>query len=254
MKPIGSATTTILSKAASATGMQHGEHGALMRSSSAEIAQWLASKGPAEVDSAAVSRASSRGVELKVKTDAKAVYDDNGNMVDYITFARGCDAIGDDGAKAVVAVDLENFCTPAPIEAIEGWLAELSVIVARRGDDEFGDSLRLTAYSSRLGKYPADVAKAALLDKSWKWWPTWSELEAECERLFSPRKQMVAALDREPPKPEPEWRHATPEERQRAQDLVDAMFPNKSQDERKAVVGEAMKGYCMKDIPEGGST
>lgn len=84
--------------------------------------------------------------------------------------------------------------TPAPADAVEAWLAELSVLVVRRADDEFGDALRLEAYASRLRQYPADVARAALLDRPWKFWPAWQELEAVCEALVSPRRHMLRAL------------------------------------------------------------
>ena len=54
----------------------------------------------------------------------------------------------------------------APRREIEAWLAELSVIVARRGQPEFDEVLRLEAYAGRLQSYPADVAKAALLGRT----------------------------------------------------------------------------------------
>jgi hypothetical protein len=78
----------------------------------------------------------------------------------------------------------------APVRQIEFWLAELSVIVARRADDEFGEELRITAYSSRLSRYPADIARHALLGIPHKFWPAWSELEAICNKLASHRQQL----------------------------------------------------------------
>lgn len=249
MKPIGSATTTILSKAASGIGMQHGEHGSVTPYDTEKAAAWLATQSPDTVDSAAVLRASSRGAELKVVKAGHATYDKNGNQAGFVTYARGCDVHGPQDARELALDDLVKFCTPAPVRMIEEWLAELSVITARRGDDDVGDELRLTAYVARLGRYPADIARKAVLDHNWTFWPAWSEVEAVCERLYSPRKHMIAALKSGPKPREPEWRMATPEEKQRAQDLVDAMFPNKPEAERKAAVDEAMKGYCMKDIP-----
>ena len=249
MKPIGSATTTILSKAATGTGTQHGEHGAVTSYDTEKAAAWLAGQNPDTVDSAAVLRASSRGAELKVVKAGHATYDKNGNQTGFVTFARGCEVEGPQEAREMALDDLVKFCTPAPFMQIEEWLAELSVITARRGDDDVGDELRLTAYVARLGRYPADIARKAVLEHRWTFWPAWSEVEAVCERLYSPRKHMIAALKSGPAQREPEWRKATPEEKQRAQDLVDAMFPNKPEAERKAAVDEAMKGYCMKDIP-----
>jgi hypothetical protein len=249
MKPIGSATTTILSRAATGIGTQHGAHGSVTPYDTEKAAAWLAAQEPDTVDSAAALRASSRGVELRVVKSGHAVYDGNGNQTGFVTYARGCEVSGDEASRQLALDDLIKFSTPAPVHAVEEWLAELSVIVARRGDDQFGDELRLSAYVARLGRYPADVVKHALLRHRWKFWPTWTELEDVCERMFSPRKHMMAALRSGPKQREPEWRKATDEEKRRAQDLVDAMFPSKTPEERKAAVDEAMKGYCMKDVP-----
>jgi hypothetical protein len=84
--------------------------------------------------------------------------------------------------------------SPAETRDIEGWLAELSVIVARRPGDDFSEELRLTAYASRLRDYPADVVREALLSRTWKFWPTWEELKIACEALVAPRRLMIAAL------------------------------------------------------------
>ena len=191
-------------------------------------------------------RASSHGVTLTLEKTGHATYDDRGNMTGFVTFAKGCEVTGSEEAREAALADLVKFNTPAPVRAIEAWLAELSVIVARRGDDDFGDELRLSAYASRLAGFPADVVKRALLGESWKFWPTWSELEKVCDRLHSPRKHMIAALHRGPQYQEPERRPATQEERDRAQQLIDAMFPNINAEMRKAAVDEAMKGNCMK--------
>jgi hypothetical protein len=252
MKPISSVTTTFQSKAASQIGTQPGGRGVATQSNSVEVAQWLAARTPDAVDNAAVLRASQRGVRLTISKGGRATYDDRGNQTGFVTFAEGCDVDGSEADRAAALEDMEKFCTPAPQRAIEGWLAELSVIVARRGDDDFGDELRLSAYAARLGQYPADVVRQALLGESWKWWPTWAELEAVCERLASPRKHMVAALKRGPRQQEPERRPATQEERDRAQALIDEMFPHISAEKRKAAVDEAMSGNCMTGpAPEG---
>jgi hypothetical protein len=247
MKPIGSATTTTLSKAVSGIGTQHGAHGAVTQYDTEKAAAWLAAQRPDTVDSAAVLRASSRGADLRVIKSGQATYDTNGNQTGFITHARGCEVRGSDEARALALDDLVKFCTPAPVAALEEWLAELSVIVARRKDDDFGDELRLSAYASRLRAYPADIVREALLKHKWKFWPAWAELEAVCERLFSPRKHMMVALKAGPAPKGPEFRQATDDERKRAQELVDSMFPQVSPEMRKAAVDEALKGYCMKD-------
>lgn len=247
MKPIGSATTTTLNKAVSGIGTPHGGRGAVTQYDTEKAAAWLAGQEPETVDRAAALRASSLGADLRVITSGHATYDANGNQVGFVTYARGCEVSGDQESRDLALADLLKFCTPAPTRAVEEWLAELSVIVVRRGDDEFGDELRLTAYVSRLQRYPADVVRKALLEHGWKFWPAWSELQGVCERLYSARKHMIAALKAGPKAREPEWRQATEDEKARAQELVDRLFPNVSAEMRKAAVDEAMKGYCMKD-------
>jgi hypothetical protein len=151
---------------------------------------------------------------------------------------------------ATALADLRNFMTPAPVRQIEGWLAELSVIVARGKDDEFGDELRLSAYSGRLARYPADVVRAVLIDAKYKFWPTWEELAKRCDAMTSPRANMIAALERGAPEPQPVRRPATEAEKARVQALIDELFPMRSSEMRKAAVDEMMKGDCMKGHAE----
>ena len=244
---IGRTALTQVEGSPSAAGTKRGETGAVTsRQSSSEIAAWLAARDPETVDRAAVLRASSRGVTLDMDKSGHATYDEKGNQTGFVTFARRCNVIGPAEARLAALDDVLKFCTPAPMRAIEGWLAELSVIVARRGDDEFGDELRLSAYASRLSKYPADIVRHVLLAQRWKWWPTWYEVEEICERMHSPRKHMILALNRSPQPPEPARRPATQDERDRAQQLVDELFPEISPAMRKAAVDEAMKGNCMR--------
>jgi len=105
-----------------------------------------------------------------------------------------------------MAETVRQAMTPAETAQIEEWLAELSVLVVRRPDDEFGDALRLTAYAQRLADYPADVARAALLEHRWKFWPAWEELAAVCDKLVKARRVMLHALETADEKPAPEPR------------------------------------------------
>jgi hypothetical protein len=56
--------------------------------------------------------------------------------------------------------------------------------------------LQLVAYASRLATYPADVVSHALRRTSWRFWPSWFELEKLCDGLAQPRRAMMAAIDR----------------------------------------------------------
>ncbi len=194
MKPINSVITTLHAEQRSKTGTPHGERGLATPASSQEVAAWLATRSPADVDQAAVLRASRLGVELAVKCDYRFPKDERGNSLPVVRIVKGCDVIGTPEARAEAIAALEKLETPADARGVEAWLAELSVIVAKRQDDEFTESLRLEAYASRLRQYSADVARAAVLDHPWKFWPSWAELEALCNQLVAPRKAMLAAM------------------------------------------------------------
>jgi hypothetical protein len=142
--------------------------------------------------------------------------------------------------------------TPAPIRQIEAWLAELSVLVVRRQGDEMEEGLRLTAYASRLARYPADVARAVTIGASYRFWPTWQELEKRCEAMTSPRRVMIAALERGPEPPPPEYTQPSAEERAAIQALIDEMFPSASAPERQTAMEIAVAGVNVATGPMGG--
>lgn len=250
MKQIASATTTILSKAASETGTPHGGHGLATRESSTAIAAWLADKRPSDMDKAALSRASSHGVGLRVKYEGRYPTGPNGEHLPSYQIAVSCEVNGDDDAIQNAFDDLRNFMTPAPRRQIEEWIARLSVVSAKRRDDEFSEELRIEEYTSRLSRYPADVVRTVLLELTHKFFPSWDELHRRCEALTSPRRHMIAALERGPePQPKPR-REATQEEKDRIQAMINEMFPAISKEMRTAAVNEALKGKCMRDDAE----
>lgn len=99
-----------------------------------------------------------------------------------------------DHDRAKAREQLAPLVAPASPEDIETWLAELAVITSRRVDDESTETLRLTAYSSRLAKLPADVARHVLLEKRWKFWPSWAELADAADALWPARRLLVREL------------------------------------------------------------
>lgn len=227
-------------------GGKHGATGSVSKpQSSSEIAAWLAKQRPADMDKAAVSRASQHNVGLMVRYEGRYPTGPNGEYMPSYQVAVSCECNGTSQDREAALADLTKFETAAPIRAIEAWLAELSVISASRQREGIESALMLEAYASRLTAYPADVVREALLVKSWKWWPTWDELRTYCEAKAGPRRHMIAALQQPEPDAEPVRRAATQEERDRVQALVDEMFPNRSPEMRKAAVNEAMKGNCM---------
>jgi len=139
-----------------------------------------------------------------VSKDFRSIRDTAGNVIAHESPVRSVEVSGPADSMVIVLADMEKMKTPAPVRAIEAWLAELSVIVSRRPDDQFTEALRAQAYSSRLARYPADVARHAVLVKTWRFWPSWEELEKVCEAMVAPRNAMIMAIQRyEAPKEEP---------------------------------------------------
>ena len=217
-----------------------------------KIATWLSSKYPSDIDGAAVSRAAVHGVTLAVRYEGRYPYGPNGERMPSYQVATACGIDGTDAQRQAAKADLENFTTPAPVRNIEMWLAELSVITAGRGREGFDAELMVTAYSSRLEMFPADVVRYAILSKSWKWFPTWEELEKVCNAKAGPRRHMIAALSQPAPDPEKTYRPATQDEKDRIAELVAERFPNVPQAWRDRAAKEAAQGDCMADTPKGG--
>ena len=169
--------------------------------------EWLVARSPLAVDQALQSLASSHNVALRVLYDSRTHHDANGNAVTTF-YATGCRANGQTQDAELVADKIFGAMTPAPKGMIEGWLAELSVLAPRRKDDEFGGNLMIEAYSKRLGAFPADVVKDALIDHKWKFWPSWAELSDLCDSMSEVRGKMLAAV-RALEKPIPEQETGT---------------------------------------------
>jgi hypothetical protein len=96
------------------------------------VAAWLAAQRPEDMDEAAASRALQHGVALKVRYEMRFPSGPNGEILPSYQVAVGCSIDGDAAGLAPAIADLRNFLTPAPVDEIEAWLAELSVIVAKR--------------------------------------------------------------------------------------------------------------------------
>ena len=183
----------------SAVGSNAGRGG--VAASHQGIPEWLARRSPEEVDSIAVSRALQRNVRLTEAFSWDARYDEEGMFLGSSAKPAGFTAQGSAEDKLNALLDLMNLMTPARPEQIEAWLAELSVIAPRRVGDEFEEALRLSAYTRRLGEYPADVVRYALIERPWRFFPSWAELDSACKEVVTKRKAMMAALEREDRKP-----------------------------------------------------
>ena len=93
---------------------------------------------------------------------------------------------------------LEWLLAPASAAELEEWLAELSVITAQRQKAPGEGDLQLMALQDRLLGYPRCVARAALLERSYQFFPTWAEIEVNAVELNAPFEKMKRALRPEP--------------------------------------------------------
>ena len=139
MKQIDSGTIISLAAPGSAIGTRDGGRG-LATPEDLQMAGWLSRRSPAEVEEVARSRASQHNVALRTRTEWRYPQD----RPSYEVLVQ-CHADGTQEDLAAFAADVARLLTPAPIREIEGWLAELSVIVARRPQEALDEAVRLTA-------------------------------------------------------------------------------------------------------------
>ena len=215
MKPIGSAITTLQKEQSSKTGTPGGEHG-LATQENSEVVKWLVRQRPEDTLKAIQSRLSSLGVEFEMEYKSMFPTGPNGESLPSYRVPTACHCHGTAEAREQGIEAVRKSMTPAPIRQIEAWIAELAAITASRKRDMVDAELMVNAFSDRLAQYPADVVKHALTIKTWKWFPTWEELEAAC------KPETIAAL-------------------------IAENFPGVSKEWQKAALDEATKGNCISD-------
>lgn len=162
-----------------------------------DVARRLAARSTAEIDSLMVSSAQSCGVDLRERIDWVSSYTKpDGTHVPARVVKLGWAAKAQSQDQIEAAIDKLDAALTAPTrDQVEMWLVELSVITARKVDAAETEELRVTAYASRLADYPADVVREALVVRTWKFFPTWAELQEMCEKLVAPRRAMRKALE-----------------------------------------------------------
>ena len=248
-KPIGSTVTTEIQRSQSAAGRSAGNPTFGGQLTDPNIGTWLADKKPSDMDKAAVLRTSQHNVELEVKYEGRYPTGPNGERLPSYRVAVGCSIEGTTDDRNRALADMQKFMTPASTSEIEGWLAELSVISAKRQESGFSEGLRLTAFASRLSRYPADIARTVVLDYRWKFWPTWAEMGHAADVLVAARNQMMAALMEEEEQ-EKVNRPPTKEERERTIALVAELFPDVSRRWKERAVNEIMHTDETSDTPK----
>lgn len=86
---------------------------------------------------------------------------------------------------------------PASREVVIKALNKLRTRSVVRPEDSSSARLTVVTYSEDLMAYPADVVIEACdrVGRRERWWPAWSDLQAECDQLVKWRKAAYRHLD-----------------------------------------------------------
>ena len=208
MKPIASATTAIANRSGTQTGGPHGGTGSEITSSGAsrEMHPAVMERSPAGNTAAVLSRMQQLGVTASVKMETVFPTTDGDTTFRQKATSLTVSLGSSNDLTAALAVADESL-RPAPIEAIEEWLARLSVKTARRKDSAQGDELALSVYTDHLRAYPGDAVRHVLSSYRGTWFPTWGELADMLDELTEPRlmirdrlEDILNGKNAEPPK------------------------------------------------------
>lgn len=82
---------------------------------------------------------------------------------------------------------IEETLLPAPVEAIEVWLAALTVKTARRKESGVANGVTLSVYTDHLRAYPGDAVRHVLSSYRGTFFPTWGELADLLDEFTEPR-------------------------------------------------------------------
>ena len=218
MKPISSAITTPRRVPCSPTGERPGASG-----SAVAIPAGAALAGSVAENDRAAEATLALSLRWPPKAKIAGGYSDDHGYDEMITgyalptveFFPPADAVG---ALASIAA----FYQPAGAQALGKGIAAMRALCSRRTDGEDDTRFLATLLLARLAEYPADVTREAM--RRWtdreKWFPSWAELKAECDRLFRRRRLLREALERRASRsatplaaPPPERATASPEGR-----------------------------------------
>ena len=100
-------------------------------------------------------------------------------------------------AQRTAAMALLKSCPPrAPVQEIMGELTRLRVLTIARAEDQGDLTLKLAAYAEELSEFPIEVVRSACrgLAKREKWFPSWSELKADCDWRYAKARALRDAL------------------------------------------------------------
>lgn len=135
---------------------------------------------------------SSHGVDLEPVSEWRFPNDKPAYQV-----SRGCTVRLSDTANVPAALErLEGAMMTPDREQVEEWLAAVQIATAGAKRSEASQAIALEIYASALGEFPADVVHTACvrIATTSKWFPVLAEIVELCEKLVTPRREMLRAL------------------------------------------------------------
>ncbi len=180
----GSATTGSGRRAkpeSSATGLQRGATRSEVRPRSV-----------AETD-AALIHSLPHSVRSCLATKESGRFTEDGRFLGVTkTYSLAADPAALDEARETV----EGAMAPMERDELVKCLGQLRALTAAKNTGETDLKLVLSAFASRLTRWPADVVREVLESQSSisKWWPAWAEVEERLVELAAPREALLATL------------------------------------------------------------
>lgn len=124
---------------------------------------------------------------------------------------------------------LEYITRPANGRTVAAEVTRLRTLTAKRAEGEFDMELSIGAITEELQPYPEDIVRTVCRDwaRENKWFPTLSELIAECDALHMPRLKLLNAVSSALPLPAPKpdaWTPPTDSEKQAVSAMIDGFL------------------------------
>jgi hypothetical protein len=180
----------------------HGRGTIGFSNSEAESARsWLVRQDPAQVDEALGAWVSTLlGAAPKVETELRFPTDEGPQFAPYAVATSAHLPVRSEEDAAQVLRKYQGAMTPPEKPQVENWFYAMRLALASSTKSEMDEVGRMAIYVAELGRYPADVTKAVFDHFTRKpragtsWLPTLPEMVAVAERLVSPRRAVIAAL------------------------------------------------------------
>ena len=125
-----------------------------------------------------------------------------------------------------------NWCAPCRQEIIKRELYAMTLVMARKKDEDIDFKAMIAVYSIDLCDYPEDVILSVCRDMraEKKFFPSLNEIKNACNERFEFRKAMLREIEaslsgtKQIENHSEEWIPPTEEEKQRVSEMIGALF------------------------------